>query len=142
MIREVKKISLIFENTEYADIDAEHIKRINIEVGKDEIIRTAVNSIERIQTINYLEMLISKEADIVITDTLYKPETLFKRLFHEDITHVEIVYENDEKEEFCVPWTPSPSNENINSLQIVQKYNMYNDKGNLLLTILPKDDGD
>ena len=120
MIKSIKKITLIFENTGYVDIDADFIKDIDLQIGKDEIRKIARNSIDRMQTFKKVHIVFSKDINI-IADTYYESISVFKRLSRNDITVIGITYENDEYENFFTPW--NPASEYVNSYRKCIKNN-------------------
>lgn len=119
----VKEIVLVLENCEYINIPTKHLANIIIEDIDISVRRTAINSIDKQMSAKsiYLEII---KPEIIKTLGLfgeYDEESLScsKRLIqHEDITSVEVVYDDDSKEEYFVDW--DWDNEYINSYQDTQ----------------------
>lgn len=129
----VKEIVLVLENCEYIKIPTKHLGNIIIEDVDMSVRRTAINAIDKIQTANsiYLEII---KPEIIKTLGMFNEDdkeslSCFQRLMqHEDITSIEVAYD-DSKEEYFVDW--DWDSEYINNYQDAQMAN----NGNLHILI-------
>lgn len=136
----VKEIVLALENCEYIKIPTKHLSNIIIEDIDISVRRNAINSIDKLQTANsiYLEII---KPETIKTLGLFDEDneeslSCSKRLIqHEDITSVEVIYNDDSKEIYYVDW--DWDNEYTNSYQDTQLakngtlYVLINQKKNL-----------
>ena len=119
----VKEIVLVLENCEYINIPTKHLGNIIIEDIDISVRRNAINSIDKLQTASSIYLDIIKP-EIIKTLGLFDEDdeeslSCSQRLIqHEDITSVEVVYEDDSKEGYFVDW--NWDNEYINSYQDTQ----------------------
>ena len=129
----VKEIVLVLENCEYIKIPTKHLGNIIIEDVDMSVRRTAINAIDKIQTANsiYLEII---KPEIIKTLGMFNEDdeeslSCSQRLMqHEDITSIEVAYD-DSKEEYFVDW--DWDSEYINNYQDTQMAN----NGNLHILI-------
>lgn len=133
----VKGIELVLENCEYIKIPTKHLANIIIEDIDISVKRIAINSIDKLQTANSIFIEIIKPETIKTLGLFDEDDeeslSCSKRLKqHEDITSVEVIYDDDSKEEFFVDW--NWDNEYINSYQDTQLAN----NGNLYVLINQK----
>lgn len=122
----VKEIELVLENCEYIKVPTKHLANLIIEDIDISIRRNAINSIDKLQTANSILIEIIKPETIKTLGLFNEDDeeslSCSKRLIqHEDITSVEVIYDDGSKEEFFVDW--NWDNEYINSYQDTQLAN-------------------
>lgn len=122
-MKKVKEVVLVLENCEYIKIPTKHLANIIIEGIDISVTRNAINNVAKLQTANSIYF------DIINPETI-KTLGLFnegdeeilscsKRLIqYADITSVEVVYNDNSKDEYFVDW--DWDNEYLNSYQDTQ----------------------
>lgn len=92
----IKSIEFIFENTESIVIDSSNIGLFEIDGIKESIGRTALNYISSDKSFNHLAIQLLEDAPYVSYFEEYK--SMFERFKYNDITAVEVYYDNDDDE--------------------------------------------
>lgn len=92
----IKSIEFIFENTESIVIDSSNIGLFEIDGIKENIGRTALNYISSDKSFNHLAIQLLEDAPYVSYFEEYK--SMFERFKYNDITAVEVYYDNDDDE--------------------------------------------
>lgn len=92
----IKSIEFIFENTESIVIDSSNIGLFEIDGIKESIGRTALNYISSDKSFNHLAIQLLEDAPYVSYFEEYK--SMFERFKYNDITAVEVYYDNDDGE--------------------------------------------
>lgn len=116
----IKEIVLVLENCEYINIPTKHLANIIIEDIDVSVRRTAINSIDKQMLAKsiYLEIIKPETIKTLGLFGEYDENGLscFKRVLqYEDITSVEVIYDDNSKEVYFVDW--NWGNEYINSYQ-------------------------
>lgn len=119
----VKEVVLVLENCEYINIPTKHLGNIIIEDIDISIRRNAINSIDKQMSAKSIYLEIIKPETIKTLGFFGEDDeeniSCSKRLVQfEDITSVEIIYDNNSKEEYFVDW--NWDNEYINRNQDTQ----------------------
>ncbi|UXU70182.1 hypothetical protein [Mammaliicoccus sciuri] len=106
-MKKVKEIELVLENCEYIKIPTNHLANLIIEDIDISVRRTAMNSIDKIQTANSIYIEIT-EPETIKTIGFFDEDderspNCFERLTeYEDITSVIVIYDDDTKENYYV----------------------------------------
>ncbi|MEK4427740.1 hypothetical protein MHB54_00620 [Paenibacillus sp. FSL M7-0802] len=106
-MKKLKEFVFVLENCEAVTIESKYIGNFNVENIRSTIVKH-YNDISHYKICETFSIAINKEASkdyyvFGINDEEHKQST-FKRLTYGDIVSIEIVYEDDIKEDFYVDW--------------------------------------
>lgn len=116
---ELTSITFVLENCEGITIDREHIGDFGCEEITSSITRCACNSISKHQYCKAFYIEINKAANLHYSSFgLESTATVFERLrAYNDITGIEITYEDGTSDYILMPWEDADSNGCTNKLQ-------------------------
>lgn len=141
----LKKLGILFENCEIAEIDGKYIGEIDIDDIVKSVTRTASNSIEKITSCKHFSVNINRRADnLKNLGTVSEYESFFERFMYRDIVAVSVLFDSDkgksldDKKWIFVPYEESETQSDIE--RIFSAYNTYmtvkkNDFGDLHICI-------
>lgn len=107
---EIKQLKLIFENCETITIDRKYIGALDIDNIKKSISRNACNSISSNLSCDSFVISINRKLPIeklsswTIGDVLEERNPLIRIQQYNDITGIEVIYENDTSEYIFIQW--------------------------------------
>ena len=135
-MKNISYIEFVFENCEEARVDAKHIGKLAITDIRDEIGRVACNAICKVRTANEVAVEIFSEANQRLSsfDTS-TDKSIFDRILEwNDITHINVVYEDGEEEYICVNYDEGLDEGKLGAQNILQTSKL-SGLGNLYLVI-------
>ena len=105
----LKSVCLIFENCDCAIIEAKDISSIDYQITKTTVSWQKHNTwVQRSQYSPYFRMILRDINDIKyvtnFTEINKEPEPLYDRIIYPDITSVELIFDDDTKEHFHIPF--------------------------------------
>lgn len=136
-MKEIKSIELVLENCEVIEIGRENIGIFFVLDIKRSISRKAVNSISDSTTMEELFMQISSNANNIKSyiTTWSENKKPFERLMcHEDITAIDINYQDNTNEYISVKWGGNSDYTNIYQTSAMNQYT-----GDLYIVISKKE---
>ena len=112
-MKDVKKVDIILENTDYFSVPADKLLEFSIEDIKEKITRIGCNMIGKIRSSEKIIMLIDRTANYV---SEISKEKYFERIKeYNDITSIEVFYSDGTSEVIFATW--SDEDEYKNSFQ-------------------------
>ena len=131
-MKDVKKIELVFENCDYVEIQPEDIANLVINNISEKIRRIACNSISKYKVIDDMVITLTRNANKQYAPLgfIEDKEYIFDRITGwNDITSIDITYEDDTTDYITVTWT-GDSDYNNDS-----QHSLLTPQGNLIIVI-------
>lgn len=119
-MKQIKSIDIIFENCEYISVNEKDVIYIEMNDVKNHIFRIARNYIADLFYSDDIIIILNKEAKTkgsIFTKDLTGIDRIKK---YNDITSIEIKYENDSTKEIYIDWQESDALENKNQ-EVLEK---------------------
>lgn len=135
-MREIESIKLVLENCESIKIHTKHIGDFSIDDITRSISRLAMNSVSDLTTSDNIHIQVSSEANKTGSFvTSFQDKMPFDRITeHNDITAIEIKYQNNETEYISTNWNSSDRYININQTSTINTHT-----GDLYIVISTKE---
>lgn len=139
--KKIKTIDIVFENCEVYSLTP---KMIDMCVVNDVKRNIGVNVFqyedgEVYDSLTCEELLLSINQKGLIKTNDCEQEFLEDRIKGNDITHIDIIYENGENDYIGVPWKDKDGNEYINSLQHNLYHSSYSKSNDESLVVIIKE---
>lgn len=135
MSKEVKYIELIFENCDWVRF-TEGVGHFHLGKFETSIDRIAMNSIRKHTLVKEVAMQISKDAKYQRDKNFDDNTHIFERIVEwNDITHVDIGYEDGSEESYYVDYVEPEGEEDMLGAPNINQKSVISDCGNLYLVI-------
>ena len=103
-MKKIKAIEFVFENLECLTVDSKYIGDFSMEGFETKIMGAGVCTIREYTTCEKIDLVIYKDANIIIESYGDKYKVFDRILSWNDITSICLKYEDDIEQEIYVPW--------------------------------------